>query len=132
MDYLRSQLVCPDYKKIPKAVIRSKMHAEHSILDGIQRRQLKWYGQLFRMEGSRRLKKIYQWTPHGMRRRERLQQSWKKQVTNFMRSKNMAKDRHSLAFRNGLTALSCIDNNSDNNNNNNNNNNDNSRERTPI
>ena len=34
------------------------MQAEQLILDRIQRRQLKWYGHLLRMEDSR-LKKIY-------------------------------------------------------------------------
>ena len=33
--------------------IRSKMQAEQSILDRIQRRQLKWNGHLLRMEDSR-------------------------------------------------------------------------------
>ena len=36
------------------------MQAEQSILDRIQRRQLKWYGHLLRMEDSR-WPKIYQW-----------------------------------------------------------------------
>ena len=73
------------------------MQAKQSILDRIQRRQLKWYGYLLRMEDSRRIKKIYQWTPHGRRRRGP-QQSWRNQVTDFMRSRNMeedmAEDRH--------------------------------------
>ena len=34
-------------------IIRSKMQAEQSILDRIQRRQLKWYEHLLRMEDSR-------------------------------------------------------------------------------
>ena len=33
-------------------------------------------------------KKIYQWTQHG-KRRGRPQQSWKNQVTDFMKSRNM-------------------------------------------
>ena len=41
------------------------------------------------MEDSRWPKKIYQWTPHGRRRRGRPQQSWRNQVTDFMRSRNM-------------------------------------------
>ena len=57
------------------------MQSEKSILDRIQRRQLKWYGHLLRMEGSRWPKKIYQWTLHGRRRRGRQQQSWRNQVT---------------------------------------------------
>ena len=46
-------------QKIPNTTIRSKMQAEQSILDRIQRRQLKWYGHLLRMEDSHWPKKIY-------------------------------------------------------------------------
>ena len=75
------------------------MQAEQSILDIIKRRQLKWYGHLLRMEDSHWPKTIYQWTPHGRRRRGKPQQSWRDQVTgDFMRSTNteedMAEDRH--------------------------------------
>ena len=74
------------------------MQAEQSILDRIQRRQLKLCEHLLRMEDSCWPNKIYQWTPHGRRRKRRPQQSWKNQVTDFMRSRNMeedmAEDRH--------------------------------------
>ena len=74
------------------------MQAEQSILDRIQRCQLKWYGHLLRMEGSRCPKKIYHWTPHVRRRRGIPQQSWRNQVTDFMKSRgmeeDMAEDRH--------------------------------------
>ena len=43
MDYLRRSARVSRLQKIPNTVIRSKMQAEQSILDGIQRRQLKWY-----------------------------------------------------------------------------------------
>ena len=72
-------------QKNPKHTIRSKIQAEQSILERTQRKQLKWYGN--RME-DRCWPKIYQWTPHG----GRPQQSWKNQVTDFMRSRNMAED----------------------------------------
>ena len=65
------------------------MQEEQSILD---RMQLKWYGQLLRMKDSRWQKKIYHWTPHGRRRRGRPQQSWKNQVTDFMKSRNLEKE----------------------------------------
>ena len=51
--------------------------------------QLKWYGHFLRMEDNSWPKTIYQWTLHGRRRRARPQQSWKNQVTAFMRSRNM-------------------------------------------
>ena len=50
-----------------------------------------------RMVDSRWPKKIYQWTTHGRRRRGRQQQSWKNQVTDVMRSRNLedvAEDRY--------------------------------------
>ena len=68
------------------------MQAEQSVLDRIQRKQLKWYGHLLKMDDSRWPKKIYQWIPHGRRRRGRPQQSWKNQVMEFMRSRNMEGD----------------------------------------
>ena len=68
------------------------MQAEQLILDRVQKRQLKWYAHLLRMEDSRWPKKIYQWTTHGRRRRGKPQQSWRNQVTDFMKSRNMEKD----------------------------------------
>ena len=53
---------------------------------------MKWYGQLLRMEDNHWPKKIFQWIPHGRRRRVRPQEQWKNQVTGFMRSKNMEED----------------------------------------
>ena len=73
------------------------MQTEQLILGRIQRRQLKWYGHLLRMEDICWPKKIYQWAPHGRRRRGRPQQSWRNQLTDFMGSRNMedmAEDRH--------------------------------------
>ena len=83
----------PDFlKKISNTTIKSKMQAEQSVLDIIQRRQLKWYGDLFRIDDSHWPKKIYQWTLHGRRRRGRSQQSWKNQVMDYMRSRNVEED----------------------------------------
>jgi hypothetical protein len=44
------------------------------------------------MENSLLPKKIYQWTPHGRRRRGRPQKSWKNQMRDFMRSRKMEED----------------------------------------
>ena len=63
MDYLRrSARVLRLQKKIPNSTIRSKMQPEQSILNRIQRRHLKWYGHILRMEDSC-WPKICQWTP---------------------------------------------------------------------
>ena len=70
--------------KISNTTISSKMQAKQSIIDRIQRRQHKWYGQLLRMDDSRWPKTSY------IRRRIGISQhSCKNQVTDFMRSRNM-------------------------------------------
>ena len=78
-------------------------------------KQLKWYGNVLRMEECLWPKKIYQWTPHGKRRRERPQQSWKNQVMDFMRSRNfeeiMAEEFGVWEQKDGL----YINNNNNNN-----------------
>ena len=54
------------------------------------------------MQDSHWPKTNYQCTPHGRRGRGRLQQSWKNQVVEFMRSRNMeedmAEDKHLWRF----------------------------------
>ena len=86
-------------QKISNTTISSKMQAAQSILDRIQRSKLRWYGNHLRMEDSRWPKT--RWTPHSRRRRGRLQQSWKNQVTDFISSKNMIEDAASLESGNG-------------------------------
>jgi hypothetical protein len=73
---------------------------------------MKLYGHLLRMYG-RWPKKVYQWTLHCRRQSGRLQQPWKNEVTDFMRSRkmeeNMVEDRQtSLAFGSEWMALGCI------------------------
>ena len=67
------------------------MHAEQPILERIQRRQLRWYGHPIGMKDGHWTKKIYQRTQQGEYKRGRPQQSWKNQVTDIMRSRNMEK-----------------------------------------
>ena len=58
-------------QKIPNTAIRNKMQAEQSILDRIQRRQIKWYGHLLRMDDIHWPKIIYHLTPYSRKRRGR-------------------------------------------------------------
>ena len=44
------------------------------------------------MEDRRWPKKNYQWTPHAKRRSGRQQQSWRNQVTDFRKSRNIEED----------------------------------------
>ena len=67
MDYLRSASVSR-LQKISNTTIRSKMQAAQSILDRIQKRQLKLYGNHLRKEDSNWFKNIYRWAPLRRRR----------------------------------------------------------------
>ena len=75
--------------KNPKHCQQVQNASRATILDRIEKWQLKWYGHLLRMEDGRWPKKICQWTPHGRRRTGRQQQSWRNQVTYFMKSRNI-------------------------------------------
>ena len=59
MDYLRRSTRVSRLQKISNTTLKSKMQAEQSILDIIQRRQLKWYGYLLEMDDSRWPKKYH-------------------------------------------------------------------------
>ena len=65
------------------------------------------------MEESRWPKKIYQWTRTVGGEEEDGKQSWRSQMMDFMRSRNMeedvAEDKISLVFGSGWTALGCRD-----------------------
>ena len=63
--WLRRSASVSRLQKIPNTTTRSKIQSEQSILNRIQRRQLKWYGPLLRMEDSRWPKKIYQYRTVG-------------------------------------------------------------------
>ena len=59
MDYLRRLARVSRLEKISYITIRSKIQLESK--EG----ELKWYGNLLRMDGNRWPKMIYQWSPHG-------------------------------------------------------------------
>ena len=86
------------------------MQSEQSILDRIKRRLLKWHGHLLRMEDSHWPDNIFQWTPHGRRRRKT---ATNMEVTDLMRPRNRNHGRRwtSLTFGNEWTTPSCIDTN---------------------
>ena len=67
MDYLRKSA---KVSRLQKKNCHYEQNASRTVILGrIQRRELKWYGYLLRMEDSRWPKLIYQWTSHGRRRR---------------------------------------------------------------
>ena len=74
MDYLRRSARMSSYKKSQTQPLGAKCKHKNQFWT-IQRRQMKWYIYLFRIEESLWPRKIYHWTPHGRSRRGRPQQS---------------------------------------------------------
>ena len=92
------------------------MHGEQSVLDRIQRRQLKWYDKLLRMNDSRWSKKI----TCGYRTMEEKRKTTTimEEPSDFMRSRNRAEAITEDRCFWSLGMDSCRDNNNNNNNNN--------------
>ena len=42
------------------------MKAEENVINRIEKRNLKWFGQLMRMQEQRWPKRLFQWTPAGI------------------------------------------------------------------
>lgn len=56
--------------------IREKMEVEHTIIDNITEKQLKWYGHLRRMNAERLPLKVWNWTPAQRKKRGRPRKKW--------------------------------------------------------
>ena len=56
-------------------------------LNGPCTKDLKWYGHMQRMDEERLPRRIFEWCPPGRRRKRRLRNSWRQEVTKEMREK---------------------------------------------
>ena len=74
-------------RKITNNVIREKMNIKNSVSHYIRYKQLKWYGQVQRMDEERFPRKILEWCPAGRKRKGRPRNSWMQEITTGMRKK---------------------------------------------
>ena len=71
MDYLRRSARRSRLERIRNEQIRREMSAEETVIERIEKKSLKWFGHLLRMEETRWPKRIFQWTPPGKQKRGR-------------------------------------------------------------
>ena len=62
--------------KIRNTIIKQKMNITRSLLEDIKNQQLKWYGNVQRMEEGRLPKEVMKWSPPGRRKRGRPKATW--------------------------------------------------------
>ena len=76
MDYLRRSARRSRLERIRNEQIRREMSAEETVIERIEKKSLKWFGHLLRMEETRWAMRIFQWTPPGKQKRGRPHRSW--------------------------------------------------------
>ncbi|XP_030765262.1 uncharacterized protein LOC115889414 [Sitophilus oryzae] len=69
--------------------IQNIMGVKHRISEDIKINQLRWYGHVQRMEGSRIPKKVLNWTPQGRRKRGRPRRNWKEGIDGDIRTRGI-------------------------------------------
>jgi hypothetical protein len=65
------------------------MDLDKTISDRVEEKQLVWYGHLQRMSEERWPKKIWEWTPHGRRRRGRPRRTWSNNIKEAMTARDL-------------------------------------------
>lgn len=92
MDYLRRSAGVSRRERITSEEIRRRMHAEDTIINRVERRGLKWFGHLLRMDEQRWPRKIFQWRPPGRGKRGRPRLSWYENMRKAMEHHNLAEE----------------------------------------
>ena len=73
--------------RVRSEVIREKLNVE-SVLDYIERSQLRWYGYVKRMEPARYPRKYLDWKPNGKRSRGRPRNRWIQNIGDAVKRRN--------------------------------------------
>ena len=68
------------------------MKAEENVNDRIEKRKLKWFGHLMRMQQQRWPKIIFQWTPAGRGIRGRPRRSWSQQIKEIIDTRGIQEE----------------------------------------
>ena len=83
MDFARSCRISRIEHKT-NTEIKEKMKIEETIIDGIEKRRLMWYGHVRRMGKDRWPLRVWEWVPKERRKKGRPRNTWKKGVTEAM------------------------------------------------
>jgi hypothetical protein len=68
---------------------RTKMGLKKAILQEIEEQQLRWYGQVMRMEDCKIVRHDAEWNPQGKRMRGRPVNTWKDGIRDSMQRRNL-------------------------------------------
>ena len=93
MDYLRRSARKSKIQRVRNEDIRDMMTANETVTDRIEKRSLKWFGHLMRMDGSRWPKRIFTWNPPGRNRKGRPRRSWNEGIRRALRDRNIDEER---------------------------------------
>jgi hypothetical protein len=89
MDFLRRSCGIYRLDHVRNDRIKEIMDLDKTIIDRVEEKQLVWNGQLQRMSEERWPKKIWEWTPHGRRRRGRPRRTWSNNIKEAMAARNL-------------------------------------------
>ena len=89
MDYLRRSTRRSRIERIRNEEIRKEMSAKETVVERVEKRSLKWFGHMLRMDDERWPKRIFNWKPPGRNRRGRPRKSWNEAIRQAMRERNL-------------------------------------------
>lgn len=84
MDFARRSCRISRIEHKTNKEIKEKMKIEETIIDGIEKRRLMWYGHVRRMGTDRWPLRVWEWVPKERRKKGRPRNTWKKGVTEAM------------------------------------------------
>jgi hypothetical protein len=89
MDFLRRSCRRSKLEKIRNEIIRETMKIDTNIIEQIEKKQLTWFGHTKRMNEARWPRKILEWIPEERRRRGRPRRSWRDDIDEAMKTRNL-------------------------------------------
>ncbi|XP_030752232.1 uncharacterized protein LOC115879476 [Sitophilus oryzae] len=93
MDYLRRSARVSRLQRVRNEEIRNRTSAQETvIIRRIEKRSLRWFGHLMRMEDTRWPKRVFKWSPTGGNKRGRPRRSWNDGIRQAMRDRNIEED----------------------------------------
>ena len=89
MDYLRRSAKKSKLEHTTNKEIRNIMDAEESIIERIEKKEIRWLGHVLRMDEDRWPKQLYQWKPDRKRKRGRPKTTWKENMMAAINSRGL-------------------------------------------
>lgn len=89
MDYLRRGARRSRRERVRNEEIRSIMDAHETVVERVEKRRLRWFGHVLRMNPERWPHRMYHWQPPGKRKRGRPRRSWIEGVRQSMEERHL-------------------------------------------